>query len=104
MNCAASMVYRVELTHRAGRDLARLYKTINARNSQAASDWFNSLENAILALESQPNRHPTMPGKACLRHIPHSSRSYIYHVIFQVDDKAQTVSVLHIRHSSQKPI
>jgi len=97
------MVYRVELTNRAIRDMARLYEAINARSSRAASDWFNSLETAILALESQPNRHPTVPDRTGLRQILHPSRSYVYHVIFKIDDRTQTVNVLHIRHSSQKP-
>ena len=98
------MAYRVELTRRAIRDLARLYETINAGNSQAASDWFNSLEAATLALESQPYRHPAVPEKIGLRQILHPSRSYVYRIIFKVDDQTQTVSVLHIRHSSQKPL
>lgn len=98
------MAYRVELTRRAIRDLARLYETINARNSQAASDWFNSLEAAIIALESQPYRHPAVPEKAGFRQILHPSRSYVYRIIFKADDQTQTVSVLHIRHSSQKPL
>ena len=98
------MIYRFELTRRAVRDLTHFYETINARNSQAASIWFNSLEAAILALESQPNRHPAVMGKTGLRHILHPSQSYVYRVIFQVDDKAQSVSVVHIRHGSQKPL
>lgn len=98
------MAYHVELTRRAIRDLARLYEAINAGSSQAASEWFNSLEAAILALENQPNRHPAVPGKAGLRQILHPSRSYVYRVIFKADDQTQTVSVLHIRHSSQKPL
>ncbi|HWU50829.1 MAG TPA: type II toxin-antitoxin system RelE/ParE family toxin [Asticcacaulis sp.] len=96
------MVYRVDLTARAVRDLRHIFEAINAENSMKAAEWFSGLEAAILALENQPHRHPAAPEKDGLRHILHSSRSYVYRVIFKVDDVKQVVSVLHIRHGSRQ--
>jgi hypothetical protein len=49
------MTYRVELTARAGRNLKRIFRHINAESSPQASVWFNELEAAILASTSIRN-------------------------------------------------
>ena len=55
------MTYRVELTGRAIRDLEILYLEKNAAESQAASRWFNGLENAVYGLERHPSRSTAAP-------------------------------------------
>ena len=55
------MAYLVNLTARAGRDLAHLYQEINAENSDAALKWYRGLKDSILSLEEQPNRCPVTP-------------------------------------------
>ena len=50
------MTYRVELTARAGRNLKRIFRHINAESSPQASVWFNELEAAILSLDEHPER------------------------------------------------
>ena len=104
MSCAATMAYRVDLTARAVRDLRHIFETIDAQNSTAAAEWFTGLEAAVLALENQPHRHPAAPEKDGLRHILHPSRSYVYRVIFKIDDARRIVSVLHIRHGSRRAL
>jgi plasmid stabilization system protein ParE len=52
------MTYRVELTARAGRNLKRIFRHINAESSPLASVWFNELEAAILSLDEHPERSP----------------------------------------------
>jgi toxin ParE1/3/4 len=55
------MKYRVELAHRAVRDLEILYVENNAAESQAAARWYNGLEEAVSALARYPHRCPVAP-------------------------------------------
>jgi ParE toxin of type II toxin-antitoxin system, parDE len=52
------MAYLVNITTRAQRDLARLYRQIDVANSDLALKWYRGLKQAILSLEEQPNRSP----------------------------------------------
>ncbi len=98
------MAYSVELTARAERDLRQLYQSINAANSKLAAKWFNGLEAAILSLEEKPARSPVTPENKMLRHLLHPSQSYIYRVIYAIDERRHIVTVIHIRHGSQEPM
>ena len=90
-----SMAYRVDLTDRAERDL------IYAADSGLARTWFNGLERAILSLDRHPSRHPAIPENAAPRHLLYRRRRNVYRVIYAVDDPAQIVTVLHIRHGAR---
>ena len=96
------MIYRVELTVRAQRDLRRLYRDIDAANYEQARVWFNGLEAALLSLEESPNRSPATPENPHLRQLLYASKSYVYRVIYRIDDKRGIVSVIHIRHGSRR--
>ena len=96
------MEYRVDLTIRAARDLLRLYLKINATHSKAAQDWFNGLEAAIMGLSDFPARHPVAPEDSKMRQVLFPSQSYVYRVIFSVDEPRKTVTVLHIRHGARE--
>ena len=75
---ASSMVYRVELTGRAKRDLSYLYAEINAAESSAAARWFNGLEEAVYTLARLPRRCPVAPegrrAKQPLRHLLYGNK------------------------------
>ena len=49
------MAYVVNTTPHAERDLARLYRQINAEFSEAAMEWYLGIKEAILSLEQHPN-------------------------------------------------
>ena len=95
------MAYLVNITARAERDLALLYREINAEDSDAALKWYRGLKEAILSLEEQPNRCPVTPEKAQLRHLLYGNKPHIYRVIFRVVEKQKRVDVLHIRHGAR---
>lgn len=95
------MAYRVELTSRAGRNLKRIYRDINAANSTLAGGWFNGLEAAILGLAEHPARCPVTPENPSLRHLLYGSKPYVYRIIYTIDEKRLVVSVLHIRHGAR---
>lgn len=98
------MPFRVDLTDRATRDLRRLYRYINAADSDAATAWFNGLEAAILSLSENPARCPMIPERDGLRHLLYGSRRNTYRVIFAIDEPGGVVTVLHIRHGAQEPL
>jgi toxin ParE1/3/4 len=91
------MVYRVELTDRALRDLSIIYERIGAESSEQAARWFDRFEKAIFSLEKYPNRSPITPQDPNARHLLYGRKPYVHRIIFQVDDKTSTVHVLHIR-------
>ncbi|MGA9658322.1 MAG: type II toxin-antitoxin system RelE/ParE family toxin [Asticcacaulis sp.] len=98
------MTYRVELSLRAVRDLRRIYTEINAANSTLAQNWFTGLEAAVLGLETFPLRHAVAPEKPDLRHLLYHSRTYVYRIIYAVDEDQRCVKVLHIRHGARSAL
>ena len=98
------MTYRVELTARAGRNLKRIFRHINAASSPQASVWFNELEAAILSLDEHPERSPATPENPALRNLLFGKKPNVYRVIFSIDARARVVWVLHIRHGARRPL
>jgi len=96
------MAYLVNVTARAGRDLARLYREINAEQSDAALKWYRGFREAILSLEEQPNRCPVTPESDNLRHLLHGNKPHIYRAIYRILEKEKRVEVLHIRHGARR--
>ena len=95
------MAYLVNITARAERDFASLYRKINAEESDAALKWYRGLKEAVLSLEELPNRCPVTREKARLRHLLYGSKPHVYRVIFRVVEKQKRVDVLHIRHGAR---
>ena len=97
------MAYRVNLTARAGRDLAQLFEDIQARDSRAALDWYKGFKGAILSLREQPQRCPVAPEDNRLRHRLYGNKPHIYRVIYRVLKGPKRVDVLHVRHGARRP-
>jgi toxin ParE1/3/4 len=95
------MPYLVNVSPRAERDLATIYAAINAEYSEAAFDWFNGLERALLTLEQTPTRCPKTPEDSHLRHLLYGKKRDVYRVIFRIDERRQEVDILHIRHGAR---
>lgn len=93
------MAYRVELTERAARDLERIYQAISAETSARAHTWFNRLERLILSLDEQAARGSTIPEDARFRHLLHGRKPNVYRVIYDIDERNEVVTVLHVRHA-----
>jgi len=96
------MAYVVDISFRAERDLAQLYRQIDAEYSDAALKWYRGLKQAILSLEEQPNRCPVTRQRDKLRHLLYGRKPHIYRVIFRVLEKQKRVEVLHIRHGARQ--
>lgn len=98
------MTYHVEMTARASRNLRRIFRDINAANSQRARVWFNGLEAAVLSLDQHPARGPMTPEDSDLRHLLYGRRRHVYRIIYAIDERRRVVTVLHIRHGSRQPL
>ena len=100
------MAYLVSITSRAERDLAHLYREINADHSDAALKWYLGLKvkEAILSLEVQPNRCPVTRRRDKLRHLLYGHNPHIYRVIYRVLENQKQVEVLHIRHGARRKL
>ena len=96
------MAYLVNVSARAGRDLANLYREIDAWQSDAALKWYRGLRQAILSLEEQPNRCCVTPENNKLRHLLYGNKPHIYRAIYRVLEKEKRVEVLHIRHGARQ--
>ncbi len=100
------MAYHIEFADRAARDLEALYVEKNAAESQAASRWYNALEKAVYELATYPHRCLVAPEarkrRRELRHLLYGKKPYIYRVIYEVDERRQTVWVLTVRHGARR--
>lgn len=95
------MVYRVEITSRASSDLVDIYWRINAADSPQALAWFNGLENMIQSLGKQPRRGALTLESARLRQLLYGTNPDVYRVIYKIEERAQIVYILHIRHGAR---
>ena len=102
------MTYIVEFAERAARDLEILYVEKSAAESHAAARWYNGLEQAVDALVLFPNRYPLAPearrAKRKLRHLLYGKKFHVYRVIYEVEERRQTVWVLTIRHGARRKL
>jgi toxin ParE1/3/4 len=87
---------------RAQRDLADIYRRIEAGTSDAALTWYCGLRDAIRALRNTPDRCPATPEARDLRHLLYGNKPHIYRVIYRVLEKQKQVHVLHIRHGARQ--
>ena len=87
---------------RAERDLADIYRRIEAHTSDAALTWYRGLRDAIRTLRDSPNRSPATPEDRDLRHLLWGNKPHIYRVIYRVLEKQNVVEVLHIRHGARR--
>jgi len=96
------MAYLVNISTRAQRDLAQIYKRIDADDSDAALKWYRGFKQAILRLEEQPNRCPVTPENDKLRHLLYGNKPRVFRAIYRVAEKQKQVDVLHIRHGARQ--
>jgi toxin ParE1/3/4 len=96
------MAYVVKIGLRPERDLDLLYEQINAEYSDAALKWYQDLWDAILGLETKPNRGSIFQKRDRLRQLLYGHRPHIYRVIYRVLQRQKLVEILHIRHGARR--
>ena len=96
------MGYHVELSDRAFEDLSRLYKRIDAENSEQALEWFEGLERQILKLDENPGRGVRTREDETLRQIFYGRGRNVYRVIYEIDATQSLVKVIHVRFGARR--
>ena len=98
------MAYRVELAKRAELDLQRIFRFINAFESQAAAIWFDGLEDRIQSLGKFPNRGTGTDYDPNLYFLHYGNKPHVYRILYRIDETSQRVVIRHIRHGARKPL
>jgi plasmid stabilization system protein ParE len=100
------MNYTVILLPSAGRELDEAYNWLLVQTPQHGPLWYNGMLDAILALDSNPERHPVAPrGKKStelVRQLLYGDKRHAYRILFTVRDNV--VLVLHMRHAARRNI
>jgi toxin ParE1/3/4 len=96
------MAYVVKIGFRAERDSQLLFEQINAEYSDAALKWYQDLWDAILSLESKPNRGSSFQKRGRLRQLLYGHSPHIYRIIYRVLERQKQVEILHIRHGARR--
>ena len=64
------------------------------------------MEEAVYALATYPDRCPMAPEarklRRELRHLLYGKKPHVYRVIYEVDERRQTVWVLTVRHGARR--
>jgi len=98
------MAYRVEVTARARRNLDRIYSFVQAEESDHAFAWFQGLAAAMQSLSDMPKRAPVTHEDTALRHLLYGNKPHAYRIIYHVEEEAQLVTIITIRHGVRAPL
>jgi plasmid stabilization system protein ParE len=100
------MIYRVEIARSAEADLREAYRWLQEKSPTAADQWRSRLPRKINTLASQPKRCPLAEENEEfdeeLRVLLYGKRAGVYRILFTI--RADSVVVLHVRHSARGPI
>lgn len=95
------MVYQVELTDRAERDLESLLVQKQVARSMSARRWYDQLERGIAGLARFPERGSASPEARSmgrpLRQVLHGR----YRVVYEIHAAEHRVVVLTVRHTAR---
>ena len=88
----------------AEAELEAACQWISERASEAAVKWFSGILDAVITLETFPERCPLAPESKAfnreIRQLIHGNRQHAYRIFFCV--AVDKVRVLHIRHGARK--
>lgn len=96
------MIFRVEITRNAAREIEERYEWLAAHSVSAADRWRESLLEAVESLENNPERYGEAPEAAYrpgLRQLLHGRRRHIDRVLFEI--RRGTVIVLRVRPAAR---
>jgi plasmid stabilization system protein ParE len=100
------MVFRVELSDRAQRDISAIYDWLRSEQAGDAGErWFRALRTAIASLSDVPSRCPlaseNQESPVEVRQLLYGRRPHTYRILFAIE--GDVVQVLHIRHARRRP-
>ena len=102
------MAYQVVLADSAKTDANRIYDWVTERAPVRGPEWFEELIDSLYTLEQLPNRCPlareSEETKRDIRCLLFGARRGVYRILYEVDEKRQTVWILHIRHGALRDL
>lgn len=103
----AKRTYHVEIKESAEAEVEQAYFWIMGRFPETADRWYAGLLDTIAQLSFLPRRNPIAPENDSFPEITLRQRLYgcgrnAWRILFFVQDNADTVWVLHVRHSARR--
>jgi plasmid stabilization system protein ParE len=90
----------------AEAELESAYLWLQDRNPEAGAAWYNGVVDAMLTLETFPERCPVAPEADVfdheIRQLLYGRRQHAYRIIFDIS--GQTVRILHVRHGARRDL
>ena len=101
------MVYRVEMSAEAERDLDRILGWLLLNDAgETGLAWMDGLQAAISTLESIPRRCGLAAENDLhtfeVRQLLYGTRPHVYRILFTIEN--EVVTILHVRHGSRLPL
>ena len=93
------MTYRVEISPSALNDAEAAFLWHQKESPKTAADWYNGLVDAILSLETFPNRCPIAPESEAIGREVRQLFYQRHRILFGVS--GQVVRIYRIRHTSR---
>jgi plasmid stabilization system protein ParE len=96
--------YHVEIAEPALIDAEEYVRFIQEvkQEPDAAEEWFRGLVRAIYSLEDAPLRCPAIPEEGEFRFEIRHLMYFSHRIIFRVERRKKTVTVLRVYHGSRK--
>jgi plasmid stabilization system protein ParE len=98
------MACKVALADAAKADADRIYAWITAEAPVRGPEWFEELIDSLYSLEQLPQRCPLAregtKAKRPIRCLLFGRRHGVYRILYEIDERTQTVWILHIRHGA----
>lgn len=95
------MIFKVNLSPQAKLDMTESVTYLYSRSPQSARKWFRELKALQKSLEVLPFRFPRHPHSGMISY--RTAIHYSHKVIYRIDEKAKTVTIVRIYHSARKP-
>jgi plasmid stabilization system protein ParE len=97
------MNYSVEISPEAMLELDEAYQWLASQTPQHAPEWHDALLDAIISLESNPERYPVVQqdeeSSEAFRQLLFGNKRHAYRILFVI--RGQQVWVGHIRHAAR---
>ena len=106
MSSGDTVAYRVVLADAAKADVHLIYDWVLERAPIRGPEWFDDLMDCLYSLEQLPYRCPlareAAEMKRDVRCLHFGRRRHTYRILYEIDEAARTVTILHIRHGALK--
>ncbi len=103
------MLFDVEITPPARRDLVEIFDWLAERSPQGAASWLDAAQRAIERLKTIATKHPIDPRSSRLKiefriHTFQTPSGRRYQIVYVVDIAAELVRILRVRGPGRRSV